>query len=67
LSNGSCGTHRLVALNGRVVLFVNPVVARGMYVIFRSDFGLSGTVQGGDNKSRVAVKVTYSYRGRLRI
>jgi hypothetical protein len=51
LSNGSCGTHRFVALNGRIVLFVNPVVTRGMYVIFRSDFGLSVTVQGGDNNS----------------
>jgi hypothetical protein len=29
-------------------------------MILRQNFGLSATVQGGDNKSRVAVKVTYS-------
>jgi len=34
--------------------------------MFRSEFGLSATVQGGDNKSRVAVVTTYFRRGRLR-
>jgi hypothetical protein len=36
-------------------------------MMFKSDFGLSATVQGGDNKSRVAVEATYSCRVRLRI
>jgi hypothetical protein len=36
-------------------------------MMFKSEFGLSATVQGGDNKSRVAVKVTYTCRVRLRI
>jgi hypothetical protein len=33
----------------------------------KKEFGLSATVQGGDNNSRVAVEVTYSCRVRLRI
>lgn len=36
-------------------------------MMFNKDFGISATVQGGDNKSRVAVVTTYFLRGRLRI
>jgi len=36
-------------------------------MMFNKDFGISATVQVGDNKSRVAAVTTYFLRGRLRI